>query len=361
MIEKAYPQFCVIREMKEPHLNSLGECGQTSPATIPDKSCDPVMRGLSPRCQIMGELLGRRIYCTMAECGVTRMVLGLSAYSTFYVTVDNLLPLFSHFVKGVGGLSLRFLYRYFEFLWLGVILGPLLISGRYFPLQKTSFWKNIALLWLFLLFLEKTSANLSIKLRENPGVCPRERFHCTTEVQNLCYNDFDCKGHQKCCNFNCGLKCMDPDLEPCLLPVDLGCGTENKKRWYYDANDKSCKQFKYRGNHGNINNFFSQEDCEKACSLVFKEGQCPIFPVKKREICPDSCRSDYDCPLYKKCCETVCGFSCVIAWTVKEGYCPRKPTNCPKIDKPTCLQDVDCPLSEKCCSLCGLKCMNFRK
>lgn len=164
MIEKSYTQFCVIREMKKkPHLNSLGECGQTSPATIPDKSCDPVMCGLSPRCKIVGELLGRTIYCIMADCRVTRMVLRLTAYSTFHVTVDNLLLLFSHFVKGVGGLSLRFLYRYFEFLWL--ILGPLLISGRYFPLQKTSFWKNIALLLLFLLFLEKTSANLSIKLR----------------------------------------------------------------------------------------------------------------------------------------------------------------------------------------------------
>ncbi|XP_055977449.1 WAP four-disulfide core domain protein 8 [Sorex fumeus] len=222
-------------------------------------------------------------------------------------------------------------------------------------------WKTIAFLLYFLLFLEKTPAKLSRKLREKPGVCPMDREYCKHKVQNLCYNDFDCPDHQKCCYFYCGMKCLDPGQEPCLQSLDTGNGTKNELRWYFDSNNKLCKEFVYGGSFGNNNNFFSKEDCEAFCSLVLKEGQCPIFPVKKREICPDLCRSDIECPLLKKCCETLCGFSCVMAWTVKEGHCPPKPKICPQINKPKCLQDTDCPMSEKCCSYCGLRCLDLKK
>lgn len=300
--------------------------------------------------------------CIMAECGATGRPQGLKADPTFHVAADKPLPLFPQLAKGVGGLPLRPFCRHSVSLWLGLILGPLLLSRRHFSPQRTSFsWKTIAFLLFFLLCLEKTSAKLSRKLREKPGMCPRDRASCKSEPQRLCYNDYECLDHQKCCIFNCVVKCLDPDQEPCLLPLDMGNGTKNEVRWYYDSDEKLCKEFNYRGNLGNNNNFASREDCERFCEYVLKEGQCPDFPIEKREVCPNSCKSDMDCPVFKKCCETECGFSCIKAWSVKGGYCPRKPKTCPRITKPQCVLDLDCPMSEKCCSFCGLKCLNFRR
>ena len=46
-----------------------------------------------------------------------------------------------------------------------------------------------------------------------------------------------------------------------------------------------------------------------------KAGQCPLFPFKDRMRCSTSCRGDFDCPLKEKCCESMCGFDCAMAWT----------------------------------------------
>ncbi|KAM9249222.1 WAP four-disulfide core domain protein 8 [Dugong dugon] len=45
-----------------------------------------------------------------------------------------------------------------------------------------------------------------------------------------------------------------------------------------------------------------------------KKGQCPLFPFNNRMQCPDSCRSDSDCPRTDKCCESACGFVCAKSW-----------------------------------------------
>ncbi|XP_054430024.1 WAP four-disulfide core domain protein 8 [Pteronotus mesoamericanus] len=194
-------------------------------------------------------------------------------------------------------------------------------------------------------------------LAEKPGICPRERVTCNAKVPDLCQEDFTCDGHRKCCHFACGKKCMDPYEEPCMLAVDPGkCKTVNK-RWYFDLRHHSCKYFNYGGCNGNANNFLSWEDCMTACSLIVKDGECPVFPSMFRVECSASCRSDIDCPEKEKCCESMCGFVCSRAWAVKSGFCPEKPLLCLKIDKPKCLQDEDCPLGEKCCSRCGLKCL----
>ena len=46
-----------------------------------------------------------------------------------------------------------------------------------------------------------------------------------------------------------------------------------------------------------------------------KDGQCPLFPFKNRMECSASCKSDFDCPPNEKCCESMCGFDCAMAWT----------------------------------------------
>ncbi|XP_004687087.1 PREDICTED: WAP four-disulfide core domain protein 8 [Condylura cristata] len=228
--------------------------------------------------------------------------------------------------------------------------------GGHLPLCSAFPWKNIALLLLFLFSLEQTSASLAKKVKQKPGTCPKERVLCRAAVPDLCRKDSDCQEYFKCCFFNCRKRCMDPSQEPCMLPRDSGNCDSKELRWYFDIETRSCKFFTYGGCNGNANNFFSLEDCEKACKLTVKDGQCPLFPLKDRMVCASSCRSDIECPKDEKCCESMCGFTCAGSWIVKDGHCPLMPMDCFKINKPTCLKDNDCPLAEKCCSRCGLKC-----
>ncbi|KAM6147512.1 WAP four-disulfide core domain protein 8 [Erethizon dorsatum] len=225
------------------------------------------------------------------------------------------------------------------------------------PLHCLTFsWRNITLLMLLSLSLEQTSASYGKKIKKKPGVCPKGRLICSNKLLNSCKTDFDCEDSLKCCFFACENRCMDPYQEPCMLPLKRGNCQENLDRWYFDLKQYQCKPFTYSGCSGNANNFFRQDDCQKACMSVVKKGQCPLFPYDARVECPPSCKSDIDCLEKEKCCETSCGFVCAKAWTVKAGFCPED-TKCPKINKPQCLQDADCPLKEKCCLSCGLKCM----
>ncbi|XP_020023599.1 WAP four-disulfide core domain protein 8 [Castor canadensis] len=229
------------------------------------------------------------------------------------------------------------------------------------PVHGSSFClRSRALLLLLSLSLEQTSASHANKIKYKVGVCPKERVKCTAEIPGMCKTDFNCQAYLKCCPFSCGKKCMDPYIEPCMLPLDKGICQEDLSRWYFDFEQYQCKPFIYGGCQGNANNFFSKDDCRDACLLIVKKGQCPLFPYEARMECPASCRNDMDCPEQEKCCDSRCGFICAKSWTVKAGFCPHKPMICNKIDTPKCLQDNDCPLEEKCCSRCGLKCFDPR-
>ncbi|XP_025731114.1 WAP four-disulfide core domain protein 8 [Callorhinus ursinus] len=235
-------------------------------------------------------------------------------------------------------------------------------AARHLPLHSSTFsWRNVALLLLLSLSLEESTSSPIKRVKQKPGVCPRERVICETEVPDSCTTDLQCLKHMKCCSFGCGKKCMDPFQEPCMLPFDEGYCNISILRWYFDFKHQSCQPFIYGGCHGNANNFISIANCKMACSSVVKNGQCPLFPFKDRMVCPASCKSDSDCPKTDKCCESMCGFVCAKAWTVKSGSCPRKPMVCSKIDRPKCLKDHDCPVSQKCCSHCGLKCLEPQK
>ncbi|XP_069351842.1 WAP four-disulfide core domain protein 8 [Eulemur rufifrons] len=199
----------------------------------------------------------------------------------------------------------------------------------------------------------------NVSPQEKPGVCPGERITCHIKIQDYCRTDFDCSGHQKCCTFVCRKKCLDPYQEPGTLPLNQGICKLNLRCWYFDFENGSCESFTYRGCLGNANNFFSNDDCKKACMSVVKEGQCPLFPFTARMECPASRMSDIDCPKWNKC-ESMCGFVCSRGKGISTSsilFYPRKPLVCPKIDKPKCLQDDDCPLAEQCCTDCGLKCV----
>ncbi|EEB11096.1 f-spondin, putative [Pediculus humanus corporis] len=65
---------------------------------------------------------------------------------------------------------------------------------------------------------------------------------------------------------------MEEANKICRLPQDPGPCRGHIERWYFDINSESCKTFVYRGCKGNMNSFFTQEDCEQTCSLLKEYG-----------------------------------------------------------------------------------------
>ena len=62
--------------------------------------------------------------------------------------------------------------------------------------------------------------------------------------------------------------------DPCLQPQQQGQGNANLRRWSYDANQRTCVPFVYRGLKGTQNNFLTKEDCEITCD---GEGKASIL------------------------------------------------------------------------------------
>lgn len=43
------------------------------------------------------------------------------------------------------------------------------------------------------------------------------------------------------------------------------------RRWHYDPSTDECREFFYRGCFGNGNNFATKWECQKKCSMEFKD------------------------------------------------------------------------------------------
>jgi len=57
-----------------------------------------------------------------------------------------------------------------------------------------------------------------------------------------------------------------------MAPVDIGPCKAAVVRWYYDPEDRSCKDFVFGGCDGNTNNFATKEKCERTCTKFVAEG-----------------------------------------------------------------------------------------
>nr|CAX73025.1 Tissue factor pathway inhibitor 2 precursor [Schistosoma japonicum] len=53
----------------------------------------------------------------------------------------------------------------------------------------------------------------------------------------------------------------------CFLPYDRGYCGNNSTRYYYDLEKQKCFPFTYNGFAGNLNRFFTLEDCENFCKV----------------------------------------------------------------------------------------------
>uniref|UniRef100_A0A915Q219 BPTI/Kunitz inhibitor domain-containing protein n=1 Tax=Setaria digitata TaxID=48799 RepID=A0A915Q219_9BILA len=53
--------------------------------------------------------------------------------------------------------------------------------------------------------------------------------------------------------------------EICKLPLSIGSGNANLKRWYFNQKIHNCIPFSYGGMYGNQNNFLTQQQCQQVC------------------------------------------------------------------------------------------------
>ncbi|XP_070527125.1 papilin isoform X2 [Cardiocondyla obscurior] len=191
----------------------------------------------------------------------------------------------------------------------------------------------------------------------------------------------------------------------CNLSVDSGPCRGAFRKYYYEPNSRTCREFIYGGCDGNANRFSTISECESIC--VHHEEPVPpgndtsVSNLSSNEIDVDSkdtkdrcaeakeectiIRCPYgkeqyvdvqDCercrcvdPCRTKICPdgTRCAITLVAAQdgTEYKGICQSiaKPGNCPKVSNSTrceqeCVTDADCPKEWKCCnSGCGTSCL----
>ncbi|VDP09778.1 unnamed protein product [Soboliphyme baturini] len=92
-------------------------------------------------------------------------------------------------------------------------------------------------------------------------------------------------------NFETALSCERLCLvRPTILPLnvchhvlDPGPCNGNYPRWYYDDDERTCKEFNYSGCDGNGNNFASKDDCSNKCLTGGKNNAKPVEITSKKE------------------------------------------------------------------------------
>ncbi|KAF7632273.1 hypothetical protein Mgra_00008282 [Meloidogyne graminicola] len=106
------------------------------------------------------------------------------------------------------------------------------------------------------------------------------------------------------------LCCPEIGGNPCLQPCNPGQGFYQLTRWYWYSAAGCCRQFTYKGQKGNQNNFISLEECNNACYGIQPNPcrqpiQLPLVPCQPG---PEACerRNDLYCHIGSSQETTVC-------------------------------------------------------
>uniref|UniRef100_A0A8C4YPL6 BPTI/Kunitz inhibitor domain-containing protein n=2 Tax=Gopherus TaxID=38771 RepID=A0A8C4YPL6_9SAUR len=59
----------------------------------------------------------------------------------------------------------------------------------------------------------------------------------------------------------------------CSLPLDEGDCSRFTLRWYYNQKVAECRPFVYSGCRGNLNRFYTKEDCDLQCRHQADSGR----------------------------------------------------------------------------------------
>ncbi|XP_059840994.1 kunitz-type protease inhibitor 1-like isoform X2 [Hypanus sabinus] len=82
----------------------------------------------------------------------------------------------------------------------------------------------------------------------------------------------------------------------CTSPSKKGPCRALFSRWYFNATEKVCQEFTYGGCQPNLNNYESEEECQKACSKI-TEPFSNVVPLVSRSVlglkeCSRQCSAD---------------------------------------------------------------------
>ncbi|CAI4222553.1 unnamed protein product [Auanema sp. JU1783] len=136
-----------------------------------------------------------------------------------------------------------------------------------------------------------------------PQMIPQTNRPIQCSIQsNTCSGDFWCHFGANAQTTVCCPHREEGDAI-CRQPMVQGTGDAQLPRWYYDAQNRRCVQFTYRGREGNQNNFLTQEACEQQCPAyvnVCPTGNPLLDNTNKPVPCTfgsNSCGSDHWCHL----------------------------------------------------------------
>uniref|UniRef100_A0A0K0DYG9 BPTI/Kunitz inhibitor domain-containing protein n=1 Tax=Strongyloides stercoralis TaxID=6248 RepID=A0A0K0DYG9_STRER len=173
--------------------------------------------------------------------------------------------------------------------------------------------------------------NEKLQLQESPNPCANGPS-ISVESLTRCNSNSQCNSDQFC-HFGGSSQttvcCNKPIIiDICLQPLNIGVGTSNLQRWYYNKNTGQCQSCLYKGLQGNQNNFLTKSACENTClinpcksGLPYKVGGSNILcNVNNQNVCP----SGYYCHIgatsqTSVCCQALASSPCVDPLLSGEG------------------------------------------
>ncbi|VDP26201.1 unnamed protein product [Heligmosomoides polygyrus] len=124
----------------------------------------------------------------------------------------------------------------------------------------------------------KGNANNFLSQEDCELVCPVLPNPCRVgePLLNALKEPIICGGEDSCINgYWCHVggspettNCCPGTRRPCDLPLEIGQGSEQLERWFYDGGIQMCRTFTYKGMKGNSNNFLTKQACRQACKDV---------------------------------------------------------------------------------------------
>nr|CAD2159508.1 unnamed protein product [Meloidogyne enterolobii] len=162
--------------------------------------------------------------------------------------------------------------------------------------------------------------SVGVPLRDSQG----NVGYCSSEQSKICPANYYCHIGGDATTSLC---CPEIGGNPCLQPCNPGQGFYQLARWFWDAAAGCCRQFTYKGQKGNQNNFVSLEECNNACYAPPNPCRQPIqLPLVPCQPGPEACegRSDLYChigstPETTVCCPIDQGDKCQLPIEPGEG------------------------------------------
>ncbi|KAK6753440.1 hypothetical protein RB195_012807 [Necator americanus] len=94
--------------------------------------------------------------------------------------------------------------------------------------------------------------------------------------------------------------CCPGRVDPCTRAKSEGEGPLQLTRYYFDAAQRQCLQFSFRGIRGNANNFLTKENCEARCPV--QVNPCPVtMNSLKSSVGLTTCSPTKKCPETQWC------------------------------------------------------------